>query len=133
MKESNLQSLIRLSIAKLSTMFRINAGMAWTGSSCKKQMNKSLPYYGCMIIHNPRPFHGAPTGYSDLSGFTPVVVTQEMVGKTVAVFTAIEVKTPTGRATKKQINFMDHVINNGGKAGVARSVEDALEIINSND
>lgn len=71
---------------------------------------------------------GGPGG-SDLIGLTPVKITQDMVGKTIGVFTAIEVKTERGKATKQQQKFIDSIIKNGGIAGVARSAGDALNII----
>jgi hypothetical protein len=45
-----------------------------------------------------------------------------MVGQQLAVFTSIEVKTPTGRLAPLQANWLDAVQNAGGIAGVARSV-----------
>lgn len=42
----------------------------------------------------------------------------------------IEVKTPTGRPSKDQIIFINTMKKLGHKAGIARSVEDALKIIN---
>lgn len=67
-------------------------------------------------------------GASDLIGFRPVVVTQDMVGKTIAVFSAIEVKAATN-ASKEQINFINFIADNGGFAGIARSPEDARKIM----
>ncbi len=72
---------------------------------------------------------GLCPGSSDLIGLTPVVVTPDMVGQVVAVFSAVEVKTPRGRVTDEQQKFLDFVQRSGGRAGVARSVEDALKII----
>jgi len=69
---------------------------------------------------------GLCVGSSDLIGWKPVMVTAEMVGKVIAVFTAIEVKTAKTRATKKQEQFMDAVRDSGGVAFVARSEQDAL-------
>jgi len=51
-----------------------------------------------------------------------------MVGQQVAVFTSIEVKTPTGRVRPEQQAWLAVVRGAGGIAGVARSVEDALRI-----
>ncbi len=73
---------------------------------------------------------GLCKGSSDLIGFKPVTITPDMVGRTVAIFTAIEVKTPTGKPTPEQLHFIDRVKQLGGIAGVARSVEDALSITN---
>lgn len=68
-------------------------------------------------------------GGSDILGLTPITITQEMIGKRVAVFTAIEAKTKTGKATEQQKNFISAIKKQGGIAGVARSEDDALEII----
>ncbi len=68
-------------------------------------------------------------GSSDLIGYTKVTVTPDMIGDTLAVFTAIEVKTPTGRPTEAQLNFVARVKERGGFAGISRSVEDALKIV----
>lgn len=59
-------------------------------------------------------------GGSDLIGWT-------MDGK----FLAVETKSPTGKATPEQINFIEKVNASGGVAGIARSVEDALRLIGS--
>ena len=78
--------------------------------------------------------HGRPVsfglckGSADLIGWRTVTITPEMVGQQVAVFTSIEVKTPTGRVKPEQQQWMDAVQAAGGIAGVARSVEDALRI-----
>jgi len=55
-------------------MFRFNVGMAWTGDKMMRLKN------GDMLIKNPRPFKaGPPKGYPDLSGWTPVTITKDMV------------------------------------------------------
>lgn len=63
-------------------------------------------------------------GSSDILGITPVVVTPEMVGQTLGVFTAVECKTETGRQSKAQQTFQAMVTRNGGVYIVARSPED---------
>ena len=79
--------------------------------------------------------HGRPVqfglckGSADLIGWKRVTVTPEMVGSTVAVFTSIEVKTPTGRLRPEQQQWLDAVQAAGGIAGVARSVEDAQRLL----
>ncbi len=52
-----------------------------------------------------------------------------MVGQQVAVFTSIEVKTPTGRIRPEQQQWLETVQAAGGIAGVARSVEDAKALL----
>jgi hypothetical protein len=70
----------------------------------------------------------ANPGGSDLIGWKSVTVTPEMVGQKLAVFLAIEVKGERTRVTDQQRNFIERVRLDGGLAGVARSVEDALAI-----
>lgn len=110
--EKNIQNLIMLACSKAgSILFRNNQGVA-------KYPDGSSVKYG---ICNP--------GGSDLIGFTPVTVTQAMVGKKVAIFTAVEVKTDSGRATDHQINFINVVRKHGGRAGIARSEQEAVDLI----
>ena len=124
MTESNISKSILLAIGKTKArLFRNNVGRAWTGN--KVVTNKD----GSITIFDPRPFIAGVAGMSDLIGFTPTAVTPEMVGETIAVYTAVEVKTHKGRPTVEQLNFLQFVKDNGGLAGVARSPEDALSII----
>ena len=67
-------------------------------------------------------------GSSDLIGWHSITITPDMVGQTVAVFAAVEVK-DRGRATKEQEAFISAVRAAGGLAGVARSVDDARAIL----
>lgn len=73
-------------------------------------------------------FGVASPGGSDLIGYRSVTITPDMVGTTVAIFTAIEIKTATGRATPAQRNFIDHVRRAGGIAAIVRSTAEALRI-----
>ena len=68
--------------------------------------------------------YGLHVGSSDLIGWTPVTITPEMVGRTLAVFTAVEVKTLRGKASPEQITFIEAVRRAGGIAGVARSPDE---------
>jgi hypothetical protein len=62
--------------------------------------------------------YGICVGSSDLIGIAPC-------GR----FLAVEVKTATGRVTKEQQTFIDAVCRAGGIAGIARSVDDALQLL----
>jgi len=79
--------------------------------------------------------HGRPVqfglakGSADLIGWTTRTITPDMVGQRIAVFTSIEVKTPTGRLTPAQSAWLGAVHTAGGIAGVARSVRDSEEIL----
>lgn len=105
--------------------------MGWIGRSKKistPTTTKLLP--GDVVIQNGRPLHaGLCEGSSDLIGWTEKIITPEMVGKKVAVFTAIEVKTDSGRASAAQLNFVSRVRQAGGIAGIARSPEEARNLI----
>lgn len=72
--------------------------------------------------------YGLCPGSSDLIGLTPVTITPDMVGRTVAVFTAVEVKDKAS-ATDLQQAFIDMVISLGGLAGIARSKAEAEAIL----
>lgn len=72
---------------------------------------------------------GLCPGSADLIGYRSVTITADMVGQTLAVFAAVEVKAPTGRPTPEQTAFLEHVTAAGGLAGIARSVEDAQAIL----
>jgi len=72
---------------------------------------------------------GLARGSADLIGWRTITITPEMVGTRLAVFTSIEVKTPTGRLTPAQHAWMGAVRSAGGIAGIARSVADSLHII----
>ena len=68
---------------------------------------------------------GLARGSADLIGWRTITVTQAMVGTRLAVFTSIEVKTPTGRVRPEQQAWLDAVHGAGGIAVIARSVPDA--------
>lgn len=72
---------------------------------------------------------GLARGSADLIGWRTVTITPDMVGQQVAVFTSIEVKTPTGRLAPLQASWLNAVKGSGGFAGIARSVPDALQIV----
>lgn len=72
---------------------------------------------------------GLARGSADLIGWRTVTITPEMVGQRLAVFTSIEVKTPTGRLRPEQQAWLGVVRGAGGVAGVARSIDDALQIV----
>lgn len=72
--------------------------------------------------------YGLCPGSSDLIGLRTITITPDMVGQTLAVFTAIEVK-DRGRATPEQQAFIAMVQQAGGLAGIARSVDDARTIL----
>lgn len=74
---------------------------------------------------------GLARGSADLIGWKSVVITPEMVGRRLAVFASIEVKTTTGRLRPEQRHWLRAVQTAGGVAGVARSVTDAEALLSN--
>lgn len=123
MKEKNIENEIRLAMPENVRIFRNNTGMGWAGDANRTKT-------GAVIINNPRPLHaGLCIGSSDEIGWTTILVTADMVGKKLAIFTALEVKKKTGVARKHQLNFLNNVIKSGGIAGLVRSAEEAVKLI----
>ncbi len=125
MNETNLTKRILLHVSKYTTsrLFRNNTGTGWVG---KARRTKD----GGIYIDEPRPLKaGLCTGSSDLIGWTKKEITPDMVGKNIAIFTALEVKTKYGKASKEQINFINQVREAGGIAGIARNEADSYNVI----
>lgn len=123
-QETDIVQRIRLAIGATSDVrvWRNNSCSGWGGELASKTPDRA-------IILNPHPIQaGLCAGSSDLIGFKSVRITPDMVGRTVAVFMAIEVKTTTGKVTEDQNNFLNFVRSQGGISGVARSPEDAVKI-----
>ena len=119
MSEARVQNEIRLALGRDVVLFRQNVGKGWTGNAT------TLPD-GSVHIRQPRILHaGLCKGSSDLIGWRSLTVTPEMVGKTVAVFSAVEVKGPKGRPTPEQVTFISNVKHAGGFACVARTIDEA--------
>jgi hypothetical protein len=109
--EQSIQQNIRLTCSTGATrLFRNNTG------TLKDQNGRPVQFGLCK-------------GSADLIGWKRVTVTPDMVGQQVAVFLSIEVKTPTGRIRPEQQQWLDAVQAAGGIAGVARSVDDALDLL----
>ena len=68
--------------------------------------------------------YGLTNGSSDLIGYRSIVIEQKHVGRKLAVFTAIEVKTLRGKLSKGQEIFLMQVTQAGGIAFIARSEDD---------
>ncbi len=119
MSEHKAQNEIRLALGRDVTLFRNNVGTAWTGDA-------STLRDGSVLIRNPRILHaGLCVGSSDLIGWRSLTITPEMVGQQVAVFSAVEVKGPKGRATAGQIHFINQLIKAGGFGVIAKNANDA--------
>lgn len=110
-------------------LFRQNSGMAWVGKAQRFDRAQSVHVKpGDVLVRAARPFHAGVPGMSDLGGWTPVAITPDMVGATLAVYTAVEVKAGTS-ATQQQRAFIDAVRSSGGYAGIARNDDDLSAIL----
>jgi hypothetical protein len=101
---------------------------------------KAGRYFGSVLFRNRRgmvrlpnggmfPYGLGHNGYPDNVGYTPVRITADMVGRQVAVFTAIEAKTATGTVASHQQACIDELKAHGCIAGVAVCGEDVRGII----
>ena len=70
-----------------------------------------------------------PNGGSDWLGYQSVLVTEDMLGQTIAVFVAIEAKRPGKYGTDAQDKFCEEVREAGGKANVVHSVEELAAVL----
>lgn len=103
-------------------LFRNNVGRAWVGEA-------QVTTNGIFIRKPYQIAFGLCPGSHDLIGITSVVVTEEMVGKRIGVFTSIETKAAGKAATYAQNRFKEMVVSLGGIAGVARCMADALDLM----
>jgi hypothetical protein len=105
--------------AKGWRLFRNAVGMAWQGKLVGRGV-ESVALDGARRVP-----YGLGVGSSDLVGWRPVVITPDMVGKTVAQFCAVECKTPAyPDTTPEQDAFLDAVAAAGGAAYIARGESD---------
>ena len=111
MKEHNIQNEIRLILSMYGIVLRLNSGKAYGGT---KVWDKKYGY----ILKDIRPISLCGKGTPDLL----------FIGAKGEV-AFIEVKDKKGRVGEDQKRFLEIMKQYGYRAGVARSVEEALEII----
>lgn len=100
MSEIDIQNQIRIALSDIAVSFRGNVGVFFT--------------------RDGRPVStGLPKGFSDLFGF------RKSDGR--AFF--LEIKTETGKLSKDQETFLAAMANLGAITGVARSPQEAINII----
>lgn len=102
-----------------SRLWRNNVGVAYQGMPFKttEKSREVFIHPGDILLRKARMIRfGLCEGSSDLIGITPKLITQDMVGKTIAVFTAAEAKKPGGKLTPEQELYLMAVTDNGGLA-----------------
>ena len=127
MSESEVEQLITLEGPRHGCILERN------NSGAFKDMTGRVVRFGLGAISKK---HAEKMRSADRIGITTVTVTQEMVGKTIGVYTAVEVKEASWNPAKKldaheqaQKNWLDWVLARGGFAGFANSVESFRKII----
>ena len=112
MKESVIQNKIRCALSSTdSIVFRTNAGEFFQGLQVYSKELKQP------VLTKLRKVDGLPKGFSDL-----IVVDKQGIA-------FIETKTATGKPSPEQINFISRMRSLGHRAGIARSTEDAENIM----
>lgn len=127
MREVEIQSEIRLALASYPGLhlFRANLmGTAWQG--------KVVDSGDGMVLLNcaRRIDSGLPDGFPDLFGYLSARFLTIDGYTTTPIFVGIEIKkTAKEKPRAEQVRFLQELYKNGGRAGVARSVEDARRIL----
>ena len=119
--ESEVLDMIRneLSYRKDIQVFRNNVGIGAAYNFQTRSLRRPL-----QIIR-----YGLCNGSSDLIGWKSVEITPDMVGKKLAVFTAIEVKRPTNfKTSDEQKEFIQNVQAAGGIGFIAKSEKDLEQL-----
>ena len=110
--EHRRQDEIRLALSEYGVVLRLNSGKFWQG---KRVWSNEFQQY---VLIDLRPVQGCPPGTSDLL----------FIGNEYTAF--IECKDDKGTLRPEQERFLKLMRSYGHRAGVARSVEEALKIIN---
>ena len=109
--ESKVMQTIMLALAGVATVFRNNVG-------ARELKDGTYLKYGI-----------GGKGGSDLIGYKSIIIQQCHVGTRFAIFVALEVKAPGGKATPEQEHFIKVTGEAGGLTGVVRSPEDTMDIL----
>lgn len=117
--ESEVQQHIQIEASKLGNkLFRNNSGSF-------QDKTGRVVWFGLGVVSSQQNKYFKS---SDLIGFTPITITSDMIGRKIAVFTAVEVKKTKWKytATDREVaqkKFLDVVNMNGGIALFCNSVE----------
>lgn len=134
--EHAIQNEIRNALVDDCHLFRANVGVGWQGVGRPFKTPHPITVNmnpGDVLLRQARPFDtGLPPGFADTFGWVPVEITPDMVGKKFAMFIGLEIKSQSGAVRDNQIAFVNAVNRAGGRAGFARSVADAYDIIRGN-
>jgi hypothetical protein len=89
-------------------LFRSNSGIGWQGKIGTDPRSKKH------ILTSLRPFRAMPEGWPDLTGWQTIEITPDMIGKKIAVFKGVEVKTKNVHLSKQQKAVKKWIEDSGG-------------------
>ncbi|QHJ79216.1 MAG: hypothetical protein [Caudoviricetes sp.] len=110
MKESNIQNLSLVAGSQ-------SGAMIWRNQ------------VGTFYTRSGAPVKVGNVGAADSLGVVPIVITQDMVGKTIGVAIACEFKAKRGRQSDEQKMWQANFEKRGGKYALIRSPDQIVEFI----
>lgn len=121
--EDEVQQLVQIEAAKTGIILMRN------NSGALKDITGRLVRYG---LGNTSDKINENWKSSDLIAITPIVITPEMVGKTIGVFTAVEMKREGWKYSSEkrevaQLNFIEWVNKKGGIAFFCNGVDNFIK------
>lgn len=124
MNEHDTQNMIRDMLnLTTSTFWRVNVIGGFSGQYHRDS-------HGGIYIAKPSWITtGVPKGFPDLIGVKPLTINSSMIGKRIGQFAFIEVKSKSGRLSQDQKLMHQLLLNNGAIGGVARNIDDAMNLI----
>ena len=110
MTEARIQSIVLRNLGSRTDtrLFRNQVGVGWVGGRVVRA-NGSVS-----VLYPRRVSFGLHPGSSDLIGWRTITITPDMVGKTVAVFMGVEIKSDSGSLKPHQKNWDEQLTRSGG-------------------
>ncbi len=117
MNEAGVQSRILLALGSRPDIrvFRNQVGLGYVGEYPNQR----------------RVSFGLTPGSGDLIGWRARIITPDDVGRRIAQFLSVEVKTDSGRLRPNQVDWLNAVRSFGGLAVVARNPKSVVEEVES--
>jgi hypothetical protein len=127
MSEKRIQSEIMRAIGPLENVriFRNTCGIGWLGRLVEHDPKRGIVVLGSAY----RVTMGLIPGSGDLIGWRRLTITPQDVGRDIAQFLSVEVKTSTGKPSDAQTNWLQQVNQWGGLAILTRSAEEARSLL----
>ena len=101
-------------------IWRNNTGQGVAGKT--RWMGRTATVENAAVVR-----YGLCVGSPDLVGHLSTVITQDMVGRTVAIAVYAEAKTTDGRIRPEQAKFIETARQDGAIAFIFRSVQESVE------